>query len=533
MIRSRFTIYWIVFLLSSLSLAIVAGLFVYKELVRFREQAEMSVTAQLVQTEAQLASLVDEIKTEATRQLVSFHTEGLEFQLTKWGNENPLIQDTFIWREAYGFQGLSEASISEIEELPWQRAWNGEEELFSKDALIGSGILSIDPVFTRVSATGENYGYLNENLEILQYKGVKTNPYVGWMSVDLDDQRQWIFWHQLAKGEEVRGFFLNLAYLSDQATGVVTSFVASDIDVDFAFDPLSGTLGRYAQLSELGDEFPAWYLLVQLSKEAASQESIILLSGGLVLGLFLVLIAGGSVVIHKAHTDHQDILQKTTFVSAVSHELKTPLTSIRMYSELLDSENLEPQKRAQYTDTISRESQRLTSLINNLLTHSSIEHGKRKYRYMEFDLVSMISTTLKDYEKAIQFAGVDCEVDMPQELIQVKFDESVLKMVLVNLIENVLKHACDGGWIQIAAREEAGIVFLEVADKGTGIPDENRKLIFDPFFQGESLMKNKKPGTGLGLSIARSMMLDCGGSLELVDSANKGATFRITFRNRA
>lgn len=532
MIRSRFAVYWVVFLLVSLGLAAIAGSFVYRELVRFREQGEISVATQFVQSEAQLASLVEEIKEEATRQLVSFHTEGLEFQLNKWANENPLLQSTFVWRNTSGFRSSGELVLDDPESYPWKLVWNIDGELLPNEQLADSGILAVDPVYSRTYATGESYGYLRENLEILAYAGIETNPYVGWMRVEVENQLQWIFWHQLAQDEEVRGLVLDLNYLYEQAQAVITNLVASDIEVELVSSAFDETVDDFVKTSDLGVEFPGWHLRVQLSDAAEKQESIILLSGALVVGLFLLLIAGGSAVIFKSYGSFQEIMQKTTFVSAVSHELKTPLTSIRMYSELLESEKLEPEKRAQFTNAINRESQRLTSLINNLLTFSSIEHGKRKFLNSNIDLASLIRTTLRDYEKVIHYAGVECEIRMPESKAWVTFDESVLKMVLINLIENVLKHARKGGWIGIWVEEGSEDVFLEISDRGPGIPAKYRNSIFEPFFQVETRMDSKKPGAGLGLSVARSMMQGCGGDLQLVSKEEAGATFRMILKKR-
>ena len=114
MIRSRFGLYWILFLFSSLCLAGVAATFVFKELKRFREQARMAVAAQFVQTEAQLASLVEEVKTEATRQLVGFHAEGLEFQLNRWVKENTLIREACQWSPEEGFRQVGEPGSDQM-----------------------------------------------------------------------------------------------------------------------------------------------------------------------------------------------------------------------------------------------------------------------------------------------------------------------------------------------------------------------------------------------------------------------------------
>lgn len=535
MIRSRFGLYWILFLLSSLSLAGVAAAYVVKELIRFREQSHTAVTAQLVQSEAQLASLLDEVKTEATRQLVGFHEEGLEFELNKWVKENSLIEGAAVWNEDSGLEFIGAADegsrfkrvLDSMEELPWITAWSEEGALKSIEDLEDETFLGLDRIQVRVAEGSNSYGYLLENMAILQYDDVETEPYIGWLSLDHDGSRVWIFWHQLAVNSEVRVFALDLEELGGKAKQVVTNFVATDLLVELSLENEEPNPGPYAEYRDMGKRFPGWFLSVEMAEEGRSQESIIILTGVLVVGLFLFLIVGGSALIYKAHTGYQDMLQKTTFVSAVSHELKTPLTSIRMYAELMGNKEIENAKRLQYADTIHRESQRLTSLINNLLTFSSLEHGKRKYRKREFDLVELVDLTVKDYGQTIRASGFECEVNLPDSSIEVNFDESVVKQVLINLIENVLKHAKEGGWIEIEIMQRNQVSMIDVSDKGPGIEPGIRDTIFEAFVQGSTRLDNKKSGTGLGLSIARSMMKDCGGDLVLLDGGKSGATFRM------
>ena len=535
MIRSRFGLYWILFLFSSLCLAGVAATYVVKELARFREHSHTAVTAQLVQSEAQLASLVDEVKTEATRQLVGFHSEGLKFELNKWVKENSLVSEACVWNVDTGLEPVGSTSeisvltevLESLPELPWLSVWSDEADLKNLEELQDERILGLDNIQVRAAEGGNSYGYLLENAAILQFDEINTEPYVGWLSLDYEGRAVWVFWHQLAKDSEVRAFALNLDILGEQAKQVVTNFVAADLIVALTLEDEDPNLGTYAEYRDLGEQFPGWFLSVEMSEEGMGQETIILITGGLIVGLFLLLIAGGSALIFKAHAGHQDMLQKTTFVSAVSHELKTPLTSIRMYAELMGNDKVETEKRIQYADTIHRESQRLTSLINNLLTFSSLEHGKRKYRRRDFDLVGLVDLTMKDYGQTIRASGFECELSLPEAAVEVHFDESVVKLVLINLIENVLKHAKDGRWLGIRVSQEDGAAVIDVSDRGPGVEAGIQESIFEAFVQGTTRLDNKKSGTGLGLSIARSMMKDCGGDLVLFSGGPDGATFRM------
>ncbi|MCB1121948.1 MAG: HAMP domain-containing histidine kinase, partial [Verrucomicrobiae bacterium] len=471
---------------------------------------------------------------------VSFHEEGLAYQLKKWVVENPLIKEAAIWEPDAGLELLQDQADPSVFQsafdakttYPWENVWDISGELKPLESLEDPSILSLEKVAQRGGQGGSGFGYLAENQALIEYSGVMTRPYIGWMSRQMENGLAWLFWHQLAKDKTVRLFALDLDYLSSQALGVADSFVAGDMDVALAFSESQTHDSEYSQSAYLGDSFPGWYLRVSMKPGALQQESIILLSGGLVLGLFALLVAGGTTVIRKAYRGHQDALQKTTFVSVVSHELKTPITSIRMFADLLGEREVTPEKRVQYSDTISRESQRLTTLINNLLTYSSLEHGKKVYRYRDFDLVSLVEQTLLDYRRTIDAAGVEVTTRFPEASLEVCFDESAVKTVLINLIENVLKHAGDGGWIGLRIGKEKDEVFIEVSDRGPGIPRDQSEAIFQPFVQGENRLDKRKAGTGLGLSIARSMMRDCGGDLYLVKQAESGATFRITIRSR-
>ena len=314
---------------------------------------------------------------------------------------------------------------------------------------------------------------------------LRTEPYLGWLSLEYAGNRVWIFWHQLARASVVRAFLLDLEVLSDQAKQVITNFVAADMDVQLHFSSVSLGSEGYAEYGDLGNKYPGWFLSVEMGEEGRKQESIILLSGVLVIGLFVLLIVGGSALIFKAHASYQDMLQKTTFVSAVSHELKTPLTSIRMYAELMSDKKVGAEKRVQYADTIHRESHRLTALINNLLTFSSLEHGKRKYRSREFDLVSLVDLTVKDYGQTIRASGFECKLELPETNVSVNFDESVVKLVLINLIENVLKHAKSGAWLGIRIGADEGSNVIDVSDQGPGRRNLDEGVYFQSVCSGK------------------------------------------------
>jgi signal transduction histidine kinase len=251
-----------------------------------------------------------------------------------------------------------------------------------------------------------------------------------------------------------------------------------------------------------------------------------------VIALILVaaLLLGGSVLLIQVRRNSLEAVRKTTFVSNVSHELKTPLTTIRMYGEMLgDGIVKDEAKRKGYLETIISESQRLTRLVNNVLDFGRLERGEKTYNWEEVELGSAVGNILETQRPRLEEAGLELEWMDDSQGAVAKLDPDVLEQVLLNLLDNLVKYAAGGKYASVRLAKDAELVILEVSDHGPGIPSEQRERIFETFHRVDDSLTSNKPGCGIGLGIARKLVEDMGGQITCEANEPKGARFRIEF----
>jgi signal transduction histidine kinase len=223
----------------------------------------------------------------------------------------------------------------------------------------------------------------------------------------------------------------------------------------------------------------------------------------------------------------RDASQRVSFVNHVSHELKTPLTNIRMYAELLqDSLDQSDEKAARHLDVVVSESVRLSRLINNVLTFGRQQRKSLKLRMSEEVVDRIVEAVIESFRPSLQSRGVNIEF-LPGAPDRVQADPDALGQIIGNLLGNVEKYAPDSGTVQVESKQDKDTTTITVSDNGPGIPQAERENIFKPFFRLSSRVTDGVAGTGIGLSIARELARLHGGDLEMV-STGPGAVFRVT-----
>lgn len=215
--------------------------------------------------------------------------------------------------------------------------------------------------------------------------------------------------------------------------------------------------------------------------------------------------------------------KKVSFVNQVSHELKTPLTNIRMYAELLegafaDEDSAEKRK----LDIIQYECQRLSRLINNVLTLSHKNALKPKLENHDVDTI--IGNVIEGFMPSFEQNNIRTELDLNAGVCMV--DKDGLEQALINLVSNVEKYAAAGGFIGVKSRQKDGRLLIRVWDKGPGIPIKMKERIFKPFFRMQNSVTEGVSGAGIGLALARDLIRKSGGELRLVESKT-GACFEV------
>ncbi len=221
---------------------------------------------------------------------------------------------------------------------------------------------------------------------------------------------------------------------------------------------------------------------------------------------------------------------KDDFVSTVTHELRTPLTSIRALTEiLLEDPQIEPEQRKKFLGIITKETERLTRLINQVLDLSKIESGKAEWQATSVDMNVVISDTVTAMSQVFQERHIEVEVKIPDRVTAVSADVDRIIQVMLNLLSNAAKFCESGkGRIEIALSEQTRSVRVDVRDNGPGIEPEDQAIIFDKFRQVGDTLTGKPHGSGLGLHISRRIVEHFGGTLWVESSRGHGACFSFT-----
>jgi signal transduction histidine kinase len=225
---------------------------------------------------------------------------------------------------------------------------------------------------------------------------------------------------------------------------------------------------------------------------------------------------------------------KTQFVSDVSHELRTPLTNIRLYLELLETG--QPARFESYLDTLQRETDRLVTLIEDLLAISRLDAGTTTPNPVSLDLNRLAKSLVDDRRRLFSAKELKLEFKPAAPLSRVLADERMLTQVVANLLTNALNYTRPGGRVQVSTAErlsgEREWVTLTVGDTGLGIHPGDRERIFDRFYRGSAAREEGKPGTGLGLAICKEILERHGGQITVESEPNKGSKFTILLPKR-
>ena len=221
---------------------------------------------------------------------------------------------------------------------------------------------------------------------------------------------------------------------------------------------------------------------------------------------------------------------KDDFVSMVTHELRTPLTSIRAFSEILRQDpNVELSQRKKFLDIITKETERLSRLINQVLDLSKIESGRAEWHESQVDVKEVICDSVSGMEQVFEEKGIRVELRLPEAPPRVPGDVDRIIQVMLNLLSNAVKFCEPGqGRIEIALSEGRDGLRVDVRDNGPGVSAEDQALIFDKFRQAGDTLTAKPQGTGLGLPISRHIVEHHGGRLWVESKPGGGACFSFT-----
>jgi len=250
-----------------------------------------------------------------------------------------------------------------------------------------------------------------------------------------------------------------------------------------------------------------------------------LLATGLVL-LGLVVLLGGYAVTRAVRRELEVSRLQAEFVSAVSHEFRTPLTSMRQLTELLSSGRVAgEERREQYYRVIDRETQRLHRLVEGLLDFGRMEAGAHEFTREQLEVTGFVHGVVGEFRAERPDSSLT--IDQTTTAAEVMADREALARALWNLLDNAVKYSPEGSPVEVAVETRGARVAIGVRDHGIGIPPEEIDGVFEKFVRGTSSRSIPVKGTGLGLAMVRHIVEAHGGEIEVVSSSGEGSTFTL------
>jgi signal transduction histidine kinase len=245
--------------------------------------------------------------------------------------------------------------------------------------------------------------------------------------------------------------------------------------------------------------------------------------------MFIFLIAGTYFIARAIHRENAVSRLQSDFVCAVSHEFRSPLTSMRQLSEMLAfGRTPNEERRQRYYETLVKETERLQRLVEKLLNFGGIEAGKRRYHFEPLDAAPLVEHVAREFEPQIAGSGRLIELHGVSSGCRITADREALSIALRNLVDNALKYSPDSPtvWVEWARENES--VAIRVRDKGVGIPPSERKAIFHKFVRGSAAASGGVKGTGVGLAMVYHIVTAHGGEVGVISEPGHGSTFTIT-----
>lgn len=297
--------------------------------------------------------------------------------------------------------------------------------------------------------------------------------------------------------------------------------------------PPGETIGtaRHLPPQDAGELLPGWRLALSFRNgdplaEASARQSRFYLWTGFFVVVIIALLAW--LVARYVAAQMRLARLKNELVSAVSHELKTPLASIRALVDTLSADRYrDEQQLREYLQLIARENLRLTHLIENFLTFSRLERGKERFHFEDLAPESIVAAAVAAVREKLQAPECQFTQLVAPDLPRLHGDTDALTTVLINLLDNACKYTGDEKRITVRAHADSRHVCFEVEDNGIGLaPDEVRR-IFDRFYQVDQSLTRQRGGCGLGLSIVKFIVEAHHGSVDVTSTPGQGSTFRV------
>ena len=262
-----------------------------------------------------------------------------------------------------------------------------------------------------------------------------------------------------------------------------------------------------------------------LEETVAGQRRIFIWTGALAT-IAVLLIAGTAALAVSRQIDLREL--KSTSVSTVAHEMRTPLASMRMLTDTLrEGRYRGEQQLREYLDLIAGENERLRRIAENFLTFSRLDRRGYALELSPVAPHTVAMQAIASLRARLEAPGCAFTIEVPESLPQIRADHDSLAQVLTNLIDNALKYTGPEKRIALRARADSGALLFSVEDNGIGIADDQRRTIFEPFYQVDQKLSRTREGSGLGLAIVRRIVKAHGGEIAVASEPGKGSVFTV------
>jgi len=277
------------------------------------------------------------------------------------------------------------------------------------------------------------------------------------------------------------------------------------------------------------ENFPPWRLELYQTGEGESgfflYKNIFFWT---ILALLFILFFGSGLIIRTIIHEVNLLNLKSEFIASVSHEFKTPLTSMAAVIErLLDDEVKDAGKAQEYYRILSHDSERLKRLVKNVLDFTKIEEGKREYKLASTDIVELVRREVKSFEKENKSDSLKVGIEIDDNIPPVFADEEAMGQALRNILDNAAKFSGQEKKINVQIVRKENSVEIAVRDRGIGIPENEQKRIFEKFYRGKQASSVSPTGTGLGLTLVKHIVDAHGGKIIVRSQPGEGSSFSL------
>jgi len=246
--------------------------------------------------------------------------------------------------------------------------------------------------------------------------------------------------------------------------------------------------------------------------------------------LLIILTFGAALIMRTVSHEMGVIKMKSDFVSSVSHEFKTPLTSMRTLIERIQQGKVKDKaKMDQYISVIAQDTDKLTRLVGNILDFSKMEEGKREFDFVETDVAQLVSYQVQEFQKNELRKDFSIQIFIQKDIPKLAVDRESFSQALTNLLDNAVKFSPGEKEIHVHLRADEENAILEVKDRGIGIPADELDKIFEKFYQGKNAFRQTVKGAGLGLTLVKHTVEAHGGRVSVKSRVGEGSTFSLVF----